>query len=169
MKYMEQLQQRVTNGGAGPYSQPENCKIIKWIRLVARDLDGTGTYKYLTKLDSGSDLAVITGEEVSCYWEDGRDWIWFNSILSQTTETTFEVYYDRFSGPFQDDSTCWLFDYGMEVIVARAMMNFAGWLRQPTIFPLYREQFTTGIKSLLKSDVDARLAGTDVTYGQLAA
>ena len=169
LKYMERLVRFSLLPGStapGPYEMPSRLKSVVFMRLVNVGADGSARYDYLTKMESPADHMTTVIGPPTRFWEDGNTYFWFNGIVQD--EVPVDLLYNKFTGRLLEDSFCWLFDYGLDAVVAKTMQLMSPWLRQPNIMPAYQLMWQEGINTLLSADSESRLSSTAVTFGELA-
>lgn len=173
LEYMKNLMDfQILAGSNGPYQMPGRFKTIEFIRLLDISAEGSGSYSYLEKYEHPMDQLGISAGPPTRYMIDGATYLWFNAIPAEDCDA--QIYGPRFSGPFITqtgiiaDATSWLFDNGLDVIIAKTMHLMAPWLRQPGIFPLYKNQLEEGIKTMIIADEEFKRANTSVLYGEAA-
>lgn len=169
LKYMQHLQQFDLFEDAtleAPYLLVDNLKEIEFIRTVDVDLDGAGVYTYLTAFSHPIDQNKLKRDVPTNYYHQGSDHVWFDAIPTEACDMHIGFY--RFTGTLALDQTCWLFDFALDVVIAKTMQLMAPWLRQPMLISAYTPMLQEGMKTLFKANEDAKLANTSVQYGEYA-
>ncbi len=146
-RFMERLVEFTVEEGQHRIGQPRNLKRIVWFRVT----DGERQY-YLLQ-DDGGWFALPQEGMPGRYWLEGRQQIFLDAKAPQALDG--ELLIIRFSDlPLADDGTVWILDHAPDVLLARTMMNFAGWVREDTkgIYDYWLRMFEDGITQILNED-----------------
>ncbi len=169
LKYMQKLQAFDLFADASleaPYILIDNLKEIEFIRTVDISADGTGTYGYLTAFEHPMDQKKISAGNPTNYYQNGESYVWFDAIPAEALDMHVGFY--AYTGTISIDTSCWLFDFALDVVIAKTMQLMAPWLRQPMLMQAYAPMLQEGMKTLIKASEDAKLANTSVQYGEWA-
>jgi hypothetical protein len=147
---------------------PANPKRIDFVRrILPIGVDGTQRFSQLT-LTEPREIASIGYGSPQYYWLDGVQYIWFDSIVEELEN--YETSYIKYTGPLDDTTIHWLFDYAQDLVMALAMQKLAGYLREPKLPALYQPDFEREIQALLLADDEMRYTNANMVmkYGTVS-
>lgn len=122
------------------------CNAVKSIDLIRVVLDN-GTYVNLNRVDPYEMVALEIGGP-SAYWMDKDLYIILNRVPDR--DYACEIQWTELSDWRKDDDefSHWLINYGVDALIAKALMLFGPRLRDDRIVAAYNEQLQTGLKTL---------------------
>lgn len=146
-KYMERLAEFSVEEGQQRIGLPANLKRIEWIRLTENE-----QFYYLRQM-YGRDFPKPYKGVPQEYWLEGRAQLHLDVKADRDYEG--QLLYTRYSDmSFDPESTNWVMDYAPDVLLARTMMNFAGWVREDTqiIYEHWNAMFQRNLEEMFNED-----------------
>lgn len=164
LQYMHRFVTLTLSATKRSVSYPAKLKLTRFMRFAEEDTDGNSIYTYLKRTDP-QQVAATEAANPTGYWQDGRQWIWFDNAPEEDLTLEWGFYqYSDWPLPTADNYSTFehfLLDVGEDVLLAGTLVEFGTTIRELELLQAWGTVFAAKVQTLNHADIEGEFANED--------